>query len=127
MVVRSMEASVEAGNTGQALEFASQHPVADGRYYLVKGIALYRQGAYETAECSLDTAQTTPSAFGNTVQREASFWWAKNREALYRKKPNRENRLIALRGWMNFMNAFCVGDTSEMCGEAGQSVPALTQ
>jgi len=125
-VILALEAFLEEGNLTRALEYAERSDISDGYFHLLRGKALYRAGRYDRAEAALNQAQTTRTAYGSGVKREATYLWALNRSAIYKKKPNLNNKTIALKAWHNFQRVFCRTDAAGgQCAEAERMVEEL--
>mgnify|MGYP006284896923 CR=1 FL=1 len=124
--IRLFECYLEAGDYAEARATAEGEPIDDGYFFLLRARTLHHSGRYRQAEQALIKAQTTKSVFGDHARKEAVYLWAVNRQAMYRQKPNMENKGLALRAWKNFAKAFCTDDaTDKRCTEAAGHIARL--
>jgi len=108
-LVMTLESYIREKKYPLALEFIGMHEIDDGYFHLLKGKACYMTGDYESAEAALNKAQTTPTKYGGDGKQEATYLWALNRAAIYKKKPNIDNKKAALQGLRTFLQVFCAG------------------
>jgi thioredoxin-like negative regulator of GroEL len=124
--IRLFECYLEAGDYARARETAEGEPIDDGYFFLLRARSRHHNGNYRQAEQALVKAQTTKSVFADKARKEAVYLWAVNRQAMYRRKPNMENKGLALRAWKNFTKAFCADDaTDKRCTEAARHIARL--
>jgi serine/threonine protein kinase len=121
-----LEGYIGDNNYAGAIEFAGTHNIDDGYFHLLHGKALYISSNYEQAETILNKAQTTRSKYNTGTKREATYLWALNRVALYKRKPNVENKKIAILGLKNFLLIFCKdGNAGNHCDEAAAIIDKM--
>lgn len=121
--LRLFESYLRSGNLSQAQAYSSRTDIPDGYFYLLRAKTLFRLGEHAACEAALIKAQTTRSILGDEIQQEAVYAWAANREAMYKRKPNTENRDAALKAWSNYSRAFCQnGGDRQRCDEARRHI-----
>ncbi len=121
--LRLFESFLRSGNLSQAQAYSSRTDIPDGYFYLLRAKTLFRLGKHAACEAALIKAQTTRSILGDEIQQEAVYAWAANREAMYKRKPNTENRDAALKAWSNYSRAFCQnGGDRQRCDEARRHI-----
>ena len=126
--IQHIEECLQKGQPFEAIDYAESHKQDDGYYHLLRGKAHFMAGNYSRAEDALNKAQTTRSRYNTNVKREATYLWASNRSAIYRKKPNVNNKKVALKAWQNFQRVFCKdGSADRECSEAGKKIAKLEQ
>jgi len=115
---RLLQSLVYTGNFRKALQYADKS-FAEGLYELTKGELFLKTGKYDQALTALQKAQTTPSLLYPGCQRDAVYLWAKTREAIYERQPNRENRIACFKSWTAYLKVYCTEqDSSLECSTA---------
>ncbi|MBD3320551.1 MAG: protein kinase [Chitinivibrionales bacterium] len=118
--LRLLESYFTTGNMRKAHEFSRSVTLNDGYFFLMQGRIFSATGNYYLAKTALRKAQTTPSNFSATTQKDAVYEWAEIHDRIYRKKPNLENKNAAIQAWENYLKAFCKNSSSNTCSEAAR-------
>ncbi|MBD3243614.1 MAG: protein kinase [Chitinivibrionales bacterium] len=121
--LRLFESYLRSGALGRAQAYSSRTDIPDGYFYLLRAKTLFRLGEHAACEEELIKAQTTRSILGDEIRQEAVYAWAANREAMYKRKPNTQNRDAAVKAWRNYSRAFCQnGGDRQRCDEARRHI-----
>ncbi|MDD5674942.1 MAG: protein kinase [Chitinivibrionales bacterium] len=112
IALRMLDAAIGANNPVLAESLAVAAAGDDGYYYLLKARLLYNKENYAGAAGAVKSAFERPSRYAPDVSEKALFLWAQILEALYRQKPNLENKRNFVRAYQKYAASFC-GETSQ--------------
>lgn len=125
-IIRILESYIKSGNSEKALSFSESENVNDALFSYLKAELYFKSRQYEKAEAEFKTASELTSQFDNSVQKKASFYIAKVRDALYLFKPNIDNKQLCVRAWTLYVEKYCATlDGSDECVTAHEQLAKL--